>query len=58
MIYSGCISQGADVQFIQDVRIYGLYEALLFAEGYEDEGYFAKGTAAKAAGLLTVLLKA
>jgi hypothetical protein len=40
------------VQFQSDVNVYGLYEALLFVEGYEADGCFAKGTAVAAGKLL------
>lgn len=33
------------VQFNKDVQLYGLWEALLYVEGYEAEGYFEPGTA-------------
>lgn len=35
------------VQLNSDVRLYGLYEALLYVEGYEPE-YYKPGTAEKA----------
>lgn len=39
---------GAYLQFAKDVRIYGLWEALLYAENYEAEGAYAPGTTLKA----------
>jgi hypothetical protein len=39
---------GEYLQFAKDVRIYGLWEALLYAENYEAEGAYAPGTALKA----------
>jgi hypothetical protein len=44
-LLKGCINQGAYMQFHQDVRMYGLWEALLYAEGYEcPNGDFKEGT--------------
>ena len=40
----GCINQGAYMQFHQDVGMYGLWEALLYAESYEANGDYALGT--------------
>jgi hypothetical protein len=51
-IYAGCTDPGAAMQFQSDVTTYNLFEALLYVEGYEKDGFFAAGTAAKAAGLL------
>jgi hypothetical protein len=44
----GCIDQGAYIQFAKDVTLYGLYEALLYAQNYEERGCYAKGTTTKA----------
>lgn len=38
---------GPTMQFHEDIRLYGLWEALLYVEGYEEE-YYVKGTAEKA----------
>lgn len=38
---------GAYIQFDKDVQIYGLYEALLYAEGYEKQGHYVEGTVSK-----------
>lgn len=35
------------VQFNKDIQLYGLWEALLYVEGYEGDGYFEPGTAKK-----------
>jgi len=43
-LLKGCIQQGAYIQFNQDVGLYGLWEALLYAEGYEDQGHYELGT--------------
>jgi hypothetical protein len=54
-IYAGASpahSPAITVQFNRDVAVYGLYEALLFVEGYEADGFFAAGTALAAAKLL------
>jgi hypothetical protein len=40
------------IQFNRDVMIFGLYEALLFVEDYESDGFYNKGTALAAAKLL------
>ena len=47
MMCGGITSTGISevyIQFDRDVRIYGLYEALLFAEQYEHQGEYAPGT--------------
>jgi hypothetical protein len=43
-ILKGCVNQGAYIQFVQDVGMYGLWEALLYAESYEANGDYAQGT--------------
>jgi hypothetical protein len=43
-LLKGCINQGAYIQFNQDVGLYGLWEALLYAEGYENQGDYELGT--------------
>lgn len=43
-LVKGCIKQVAYIQFWADVQMYGLWEALLYAEGYERKGDFAEGT--------------
>lgn len=49
---------GAYIQFATDCRIYGLYEALLYAEGYERQKAYAAGTVATVlAALVTRLNK-
>jgi len=45
VILKGCKSQGAYIQFQSDVSLYNLWEALLYVEGYESDGYFTEGTA-------------
>lgn len=32
-------------QFIRDLRLYNVYEALLYVEGYEEQGLYTRGTA-------------
>jgi len=44
-IYKGCTSMEAAVQFNSDVVTYNTFEALLFVESYEKDGFFAPGTA-------------
>lgn len=43
-LLKGCKDQMAYVQFHQDLATYGLWEAMLYVEGYEGTGY-AEGTA-------------
>jgi hypothetical protein len=46
IIYAGNKSGPAlAVQFNADVQTYGLWEALLYAEGYERDGFYVPGTA-------------
>jgi len=51
-VYKGCLDPAVTVQFQRDVLVYGLYEALLFVEGYEGDGAYVKGTAQAAGKLL------
>ena len=46
---AGVIDQGAYIQFETDLHLYGLWEALLYAENYEHKGMYQPGTAANAA---------
>ena len=46
-LVTGCLEQGYYIQFAQDIRTYGLWEALLYAEGYEGKG-FSEGSAQRA----------
>lgn len=46
-IYQGCLSPIAANQFHYDLRVYGLYEALLYVENGEPT-YYNLGTAEKA----------
>jgi hypothetical protein len=39
---------GVLTQFHRDLFLYGMWEALLYVEGYEREFYYAEGTAKKA----------
>jgi len=55
IVADGCKKEheGAYLQFIKDVLVYGLWEALLFVELYEKDGvirtnYYDPGTAYKA----------
>lgn len=52
IISSGGI-HGPYIQFDKDVKLYGLYEALLYAEQYENQGYFVEGTVSKICETLT-----
>lgn len=47
---------GAYIQFGADVQMYNLWEALLYAEGYEPE-YYKPGTAQRALDAAVLLLK-
>lgn len=51
-VYDGCNNTGAASQFHTDVGLYGMYEALLYVESYEGNGYFVKGTAERAAEII------
>jgi len=45
-LLKGCQNQMVYVQFHQDLATYGLWESLLYVEGYEQEtGGYAVGTA-------------
>lgn len=48
VLSGGCLEQGAYMQFGADVNLYGLWEALLYAETYEDKGAYKKGTVKEA----------
>jgi hypothetical protein len=43
-LVTGCIEQGAYIQFGADLATYSLYEALLYAEGYEAQGMYRAGS--------------
>lgn len=46
LVYAGCLAGPMMAsQFNEDCRIYGLWEALLYVEGYEANGYYKEGTA-------------
>lgn len=54
IIYQGNRSGPAvTMQFHQDVATYGLWEALLYVEGYEGHGEYAPGTASLALNAAT-----
>lgn len=44
-IINGCLNQGAHIQFGRDLSTYNLWEALLYVDGYEQNGFYKKGTA-------------
>lgn len=44
VLVSGCTNQGAYIQFGRDLVLYGLWEALLYAESYEQKGWYSPGT--------------
>ena len=49
IVKSGCLgNMMAYQQYIKDCILYGLWEALLYVEGYESKGYYKPGTAHKA----------
>lgn len=41
----GMHAVGVIDQFIRDLRLYNVYEALLYVEGYEEQGFYKRGTA-------------
>lgn len=48
-VYGGNIGgPGPTIQFNSDVRLYSLWEALLYVEGYESDGHYSEGTASRA----------
>lgn len=49
-VRQGALKDGIQlaVQFHNDCRIYSVWEALLYVENYEADGYYVKGTAIKA----------
>jgi hypothetical protein len=44
-LVKGCLEQGAYIQFGRDMAVYNLWEALLFAQGYEEDGMYKTGSA-------------
>jgi len=50
IVAEGCIKdkQALAIQFSKDCHIYGIWEALLYVEGYEGQGFYKYGTAEKA----------
>lgn len=44
LVVIGCIDQGAYIQFGRDLQLYNLWEALLYAKGYEEQGMYVEGT--------------
>ncbi len=46
-LVKGCIQQGAYIQFGSDFKVYGLWGALMSADSYEKDGYYAPGSVAK-----------
>lgn len=49
-VYKGCTDPRATIQFNEDLKLYGLWEALLYVEGYEEENNgYSEGTAKAAA---------
>lgn len=46
LVYVGCLAGPMMAsQFNEDCRVYGLWEALLYVEGYEAQGQYKAGTA-------------
>lgn len=46
LVYMGCLAGPMmALQFNEDCRVYGLWEALLYVEGYEANGHYKEGTA-------------
>lgn len=48
ILVTGCFDQGAYIQFGRDLVLYNLWEALLYAKSYEEQGMYALGTAQRA----------
>jgi hypothetical protein len=44
VLQDGCHKQGAYIQFLRDVVLYGLWSALLSAKNYEGDGCYEEGT--------------
>jgi hypothetical protein len=47
ILLEGCIRQDAYIQFGRDLQFYGMYEALLYQEGYEAGNDYKDGTFCK-----------
>jgi hypothetical protein len=47
-LVQGVIDRGAYIQFGSDMVVYNLWEALLYAKSYEDQGMYVAGTVEKA----------
>lgn len=47
VVYKGSINghNGSLAQLHSDIQLYNLWEALLYIEGYESDGYYQVGTA-------------
>lgn len=56
IVYGGNLRGPAmAVQFNSDVRVYNLWEAILYVEGYEESGDYKPGTASLAINAALVL---
>ena len=51
VIYRGANNPGVNMQFYNDVNLYGVYEALLYVREYERIGDYKEGTAQEAVDL-------
>ena len=47
-LVKGCLVQGAYIQFGIDLNTYNLFEALLYAESCEKDGFYKEGTVKEA----------
>lgn len=47
ILVQGVLERGMYIQFGSDLRLYNLWEALLYAEGYENRGAYVKGSVLK-----------
>jgi len=48
VVYGGVLPAGGPavaIQFSRDIAVYGLWEALLYVQNYERDGFYAPGTA-------------
>lgn len=48
VVYHGAKNPKATMQFNEDIRLYGLWEAILYVQGYEEDDFYVEGTAEKA----------
>lgn len=44
IVVTGAINEAAIYQFDKDLRMYNLYEAILYVESYQKQGFYDKNT--------------